>query len=179
MQEGELDEVIIGKEGVKQYEAKARWLVIGRLNTSRLFSSSAMFKTLKSVWNLAHEPKYREAGENLFVFQMFCLEDWKRVVHGGPWLFMRGLGLLIEDYDGRNDPTSVVFDGLYVCARIHKIPDLYRYEEVVDQLARRCSHIHTCTQLYENTHIPYLYEYIQDTEPTQYFEIDEVITVGQ
>lgn len=95
-----------------------------------------MFETLKSVWSLAHEPKYTETGENLFVFQMFCrLRDWKRVVHDDPWLF-KSLELLIEYYDGRNDLASVVVKGLYVWAQIHKIPYLYRHEEVVDQLVR-------------------------------------------
>lgn len=57
-------------------------------------------------------------------------------MHGGPWLF-RGLGVIIEDYDGKTDPESVALDGLYVWAQIHKIPDLYCQGPVVDQLARR------------------------------------------
>lgn len=136
LKDEELDDVIVGEEEVKKLEADARWLAIGKLNTTRTFSSSAMFETMKSIWSLAHVPKYREAGENLFVFQMFCLGDWKKVVHGGPWHF-RGMGLLIEDYDGKTDPCSMVFDGLYVWAQIHGIPDLYRDVSVVDQLARR------------------------------------------
>lgn len=61
-------------------------------------------------------------------------------MHGGPWLF-RGMGMLIEDYDGKKEPTSFDFDGLHVWAQIHNIPELYRKAEVVDQLARRIGRV--------------------------------------
>lgn len=51
------------------------------------------------------------------------------------------MGLLIENYDGKHDATSVVFDVLYVWAQIHNIPDLYRKVEVVDQLAHRVGRV--------------------------------------
>ena len=140
LQDEELDDVIVGEEEVRKFEADACWMAIGKRHTSRPFSSTAMFETLKSVWGLAHVPKFREAGDNLFVFQMDCLGDWKKVVHGGPWLF-KGMALLIEDYDGKAEPTSVVFDGLYVWAQIHSIPELYRKAEVVDQLARHIGRV--------------------------------------
>jgi hypothetical protein len=43
----------------------------------------------------------------------------------------------VEDYDGLGDPAEFVFSGLFVWAQIHGIPELYRKEEVVDDLARR------------------------------------------
>ncbi|XP_020199593.1 uncharacterized protein [Aegilops tauschii subsp. strangulata] len=140
LKDDELDEVTVGEEESRKYEADARWLAIGKVNTTRIFSASSMFETMKSIWGLAQVPKYREAGENLYIFQMFCLGDWKKVVHGGPWLF-RWMGMLIEDYDGKQDPASIVFDGLYVWAQIHNIPELYRKPEVVDQLARRIGRV--------------------------------------
>jgi hypothetical protein len=68
---------------------------------------------MKAVWNLSRDPICREAGENLFVFQMHCLGDWKKVVHQGPWTF-RGWAVLIEDYNGKEDPEKITFGGLYV-----------------------------------------------------------------
>ena len=68
LQDDELDDVVVGAEEVKKFEVDARWLAIGKVNTTRIFSSSAMFETLKSIWGVAHVPKYREAGENLFIF---------------------------------------------------------------------------------------------------------------
>jgi hypothetical protein len=67
---------------------------------------------------------------------MHCLGDWKKVVHQGPWTF-RGWAVLIEDYDGREDPKKIFFGGLFVWAQIHGIPELYRKVHVVDDLARR------------------------------------------
>lgn len=136
LQEDELDDVIGGGEEVQGFEKEARWLAIGRLNTDRSFSHAAMFETLKYIWGLAQTPKYREASKNLFVFQMCCLRDWKKVVHGGPWLF-RGYGLIMEDYDGRTDPSTITVDDLYIWAQIHKVPDPYRHESMVYQLTRR------------------------------------------
>lgn len=136
----ELDAVVIGKAEAKKFESEAGWMAIARVNTDRPFSSTAFFDNMKFIWGLAQTPKFREAGENLFIFQLFCLGDWRKVVHGGPWLF-RGLGVIIEDYDGKTDPEKVELDGLYVWAQIHKVPDVYRQEPVVDQLARRIGRV--------------------------------------
>lgn len=136
IRDDELDAVVVGKEEVKKFEADACWLAIGKLNTDRPFSSDVMFETLKFAWGQAQTQKYREAGENLFIFQMFRLGDWKKVVHGIPWNF-RGFGLIVEECDGHTDPASVTLDGFYVWARIHKVSDIYLHEPIVDQLARR------------------------------------------
>jgi hypothetical protein len=44
---------------------------------------------------------------------------------------------LIEDYDGKEDPEKMSFNGLHIWAQIHGIPELYRKMEVIDDLARR------------------------------------------
>lgn len=67
---------------------------------------------------------------------MFCLGDWKKVVHGGPRIFWC-FGLILEDYDGRIDPASITLDGFSVWAQIHKVPNLYHKEAIVDQVGRR------------------------------------------
>jgi hypothetical protein len=91
---------------------------------------------MRAIWNLSRDPICREAGKNLFIFQMHCLGDWKKVVHQGPWTF-RGWAVLIEDYDGKEDPEKMSFNGLHIWAQIHGIPELYRKMEVIDDLARR------------------------------------------
>jgi hypothetical protein len=67
---------------------------------------------------------------------MHCLGDWKKVVHQGPWTF-RGWAVLIEDYDGKEDPEKISFGGLFVWEQIHGILELYRKTDVVDDLAHR------------------------------------------
>ncbi|KAM0892958.1 hypothetical protein ACQ4PT_025431 [Festuca glaucescens] len=136
LNEDELDDVVIGVDDAREYQQAARWLAIGKVHTSRSFSAEALFEKMKAVWNLSHDPIFREAGENLFIFQMHCLGDWKKVVHQGPWTF-RGWGVLIEDYDGLSDSEDFVFGGLHVWSQIHGIHELYRKQEVVDDLARR------------------------------------------
>lgn len=37
-----LDDVVVGKEGVKRYKAKDRWLEIGKLNTDRSLSADVV-----------------------------------------------------------------------------------------------------------------------------------------
>lgn len=86
--------------------------------------------------NLAYVLEIREVDDNLFVIQVFCLGDWKRVIHQGLWIF-RGLMVLIEGFDGKRAPEFVKLERVSVWAQIHKIPDLYRKEPIVDQLARR------------------------------------------
>ena len=115
LKDDELDDVTVGEEEVKKYAADARWLAIAKVNTTRTFSSSAMFECMKSIWSLAHVLTYREAGENLFIFKMFCLGDWKKVVHGENWIF-RGYGVIIEDYDGMADPELIALYGMYAWA---------------------------------------------------------------
>ncbi|KAE8790960.1 hypothetical protein D1007_34603 [Hordeum vulgare] len=69
LKDDELDDVIVGNKEVQRLEADARWMAIGKLNTSHPFSSTAMFEIVKAVWGLAQAPKHREAGDNLFVFR--------------------------------------------------------------------------------------------------------------
>ncbi|KAM0914920.1 hypothetical protein ACQ4PT_011190 [Festuca glaucescens] len=80
--------------------------------------------------------EYQQAARWLAIGKMHCQGDWKKVVHQGSWTF-RGWGVLIEDYDGLSDPEQFVFGGLYAWAQVHGIPELYRKQEVVDDLARR------------------------------------------
>ncbi|KAM0907786.1 hypothetical protein ACQ4PT_015917 [Festuca glaucescens] len=136
LREDELEDVMIGADEVTELQKDARWLAIGKVHTSRAFNSDAFIWKMKAIWNLSREPICREAGENLFVIQMHCLGDWKKVVHQGPWTF-RGWAVLIEDYDGKDDPERFVFGGLYVWAQIHGIPEIYRKPWIVDDLARR------------------------------------------
>jgi hypothetical protein len=84
LKEDELDDVVIPVEAVKEFQKDARWLAIGKVHTSRSFSSEALFGKMRAIWNLSRDPICREAGENLFIFQMHCLGDWKKVIHQGP-----------------------------------------------------------------------------------------------
>ncbi|KAM0849618.1 hypothetical protein ACQ4PT_053607 [Festuca glaucescens] len=136
LRDDEKEDVMIAAEQVKEFKKEARWMAIAKVHTTRSFSAEALFGKMKAIWNLSREPNYREAGENLFIFQMHCLGDWKKVVHQGPWTF-RGWAVLIEDYDGCVDPVKVAFGGMYTWAQIHGLPELYRKIPIVDNLSRK------------------------------------------
>ncbi|KAM0852267.1 hypothetical protein ACQ4PT_051867 [Festuca glaucescens] len=131
LREGELDDVFIGEKELEVIKKQSRWLAVARVHTSKPFSTDALFQTLKFVWGLSREPELREVDDNLFTFKFFCLGDWNKVMNQGPWLF-RKLVVVIAEYDGIMKPSEVA-----VWAQIHAIPELYRIQEVVDQLARR------------------------------------------
>jgi hypothetical protein len=84
LRDDELGEVVVGADKAKEYQMAAQWLAVAKVHTTRSFSADALFGKMKAVWNLSRDPICREAGENLFVFQMHCLGDWKKVVHQGP-----------------------------------------------------------------------------------------------
>jgi hypothetical protein len=81
LRDDELEEVVVGAEKAKEYQMAARWLTVAKDHTNRTFSADALFGKMKAIWNLSRDPICREAGENMFVFQMHCLGDWKKVVH--------------------------------------------------------------------------------------------------
>lgn len=140
LKESELDDVIVNEEEISQLEKEKRWLAVAKVNTRKTFSADAFKDTMKFAWRLAYEPDIREADDNLFVIQVFCVADWNRIMHQGPWIF-RGLMVAIEEYDGKGKPEAVPLDRVYVWAQIHDTPDLYRKEPIIDQLARRIGQV--------------------------------------
>ena len=56
-------------------------------------------------------------------------------MHRDLWI-IHGLLVLIEEFDGKRAPEFVKLERVSVWAQIHKIPDLYRKESIVDQSAR-------------------------------------------
>uniref|UniRef100_A0ACD5UQD4 Uncharacterized protein n=1 Tax=Avena sativa TaxID=4498 RepID=A0ACD5UQD4_AVESA len=122
LNEDELDDVVIGAEKAKMYQDAARWLAIGKVLTNRNFSAEALFEKMKGIWNLSREPDCREAGENLFIFQMHCLGDWKKI-HGIPELYRKldvvdDLARKIGKVKEVQLAPKLFFDGNYVRIRV-------------------------------------------------------------
>lgn len=155
LKDSELDDVYVGEEEISELSKAARWLAVARVNTMKPFSADAFKDTMKFAWRLANEPEIREADDNLFVIQVFCLGDWNRIIHQGPWIF-RGLMVIIEEYDGKGKPEMVQLDRTHVWAHIHDLPDLFRSEAIVHQLARRIGRVQSVEmnpkRLFEGNH---------------------------
>lgn len=97
-------------------------------------SKQAFYSTMRFVWSPAKEVAFRVISDNLFVVQANCLGNWKKMTEGGPWNF-RGLGILMDKYDGVSPPEEIVLDSLEVWIQIHRIPGIYRKVELVDKRA--------------------------------------------
>ena len=112
----------IWEEEVDETPVAAKWLAIAKVHTTWGFSPSTLYGDMRSAWNTAKEAKWRKIEDNLFTVQFGCLGDWNKATQQGPWLF-RNQALLIQEYDGFTNPTSVVLDKLDVWARVLKLPD--------------------------------------------------------
>jgi hypothetical protein len=78
LNDDEPDDVVISIDEAREYQQAARWLAIGNVHTNRSFSADALFEKMKVVWNFSRDPIFCEAGENIFIFQMHFLGDWKK-----------------------------------------------------------------------------------------------------
>ncbi|KAE8819111.1 hypothetical protein D1007_03096 [Hordeum vulgare] len=109
LKESELDAVMVGEDEIAQFTQENRWLAVAKVNTTNTFSAESFKTTMKFIWRLAQEPSIREADDNLFIVQVFCVGDWNRVMHQGPWIF-RGLMVVLEEYDGKGKPHAVALE---------------------------------------------------------------------
>uniref|UniRef100_A0ACD5T9A8 Uncharacterized protein n=1 Tax=Avena sativa TaxID=4498 RepID=A0ACD5T9A8_AVESA len=136
LKKGEKKGVKIGGERIANLKEEVKWLALGRVHTRKTFSAGSLFETMHHAWGLAKEIKPRILEENLFLFQAACLGDWKRIMEEGPWLF-RDQGLVLGEYDGFSPVNSIPLNLLHVWIRIPKIPDLFKKEDVVRDLASK------------------------------------------
>jgi hypothetical protein len=72
----------------------------------------------------------------MFTIQCSCLGDWLKVTKGGPWLFRQN-AVTIQEYDGLSDPAEINMNLLAVWVQIHKLPDGYRGDSLVRNLAAK------------------------------------------
>ncbi|XBI82374.1 hypothetical protein VPH35_091074 [Triticum aestivum] len=136
LKDSELDDVVLPKDDFAALKEEARWMALVKVHTRRTYSRKSFYSTMDVAWNFAREWMIRPVGGDLYVLQVSCLGDWKRLTEESPWMF-RDMGLIIEPYDGIADPTSVVLDRLAVWVQIHNIPPLFRKKELVEDLAAR------------------------------------------
>lgn len=73
--------------------------------------------------------------ENLFTVQFRCLGDWNKDMNLGSWLF-RYQGVIMGEYDGYENPRSVVLNKLAVWARVLRLPDNYLHEPIIKGMCR-------------------------------------------
>jgi hypothetical protein len=64
------------------------------------------------------------------------LGDWLKLTKGVPWLFRQNAVSIVE-YDGLPAPETIDLNHLAVWVQIHKLPDGYRGESLVKNLAEQ------------------------------------------
>ena len=90
---------------------------------------------MRSFWNPARDVVWRRVDDHLFTMQFHCLAEWNKATKKGPWLF-RNQALVIEEYDGFQNPKSMKLDIIAVWAQIHKLPDIFLLEPIIKGMAR-------------------------------------------
>ena len=139
LSEEERDGVVLAKVDRENLPA-VKWMAVAKLLTSKDFSVTSLMSTMRAAWNPAREVSFRSIGKNLFVIQAFCLGDWKRIMEEGPWIF-RGYALMMEEFDGSTTIPKETPNRVRTWIQIHKIPHLYRTEEIVKQLAAKVGEV--------------------------------------
>ncbi|TVU44581.1 hypothetical protein EJB05_04026, partial [Eragrostis curvula] len=84
--------------------------------------------TMRSAWNLAQDFTFCFIGKNLFVIQVFCLGDWKRIIEGG-------CALMMEEFEGSTTMPAVLPHKVPAWVQMHRVPHLYRTEDIMKLLA--------------------------------------------
>jgi hypothetical protein len=92
------------------------------------------------AWGLAKKWTIRLVEDNLFILQVSCLGDWNCVMNEGPWIF-RQQGVMLEKYDGIEDPKSVALNRIHAWVQVRGIPPLFHKDELVRDMAARIGEV--------------------------------------
>lgn len=131
----EEEESFVWEEEIVELPEVAKWLAIMQVHTTRGFSPTALYSDIRSAWNPAKEVIWRNIDDNLFTIQFRCLADWNNAMNMGPWLFQKE-AVVMEEYDGFENPRSIVLDKLAVWARVLRLLDSYLHEVVISGMCR-------------------------------------------
>ncbi|CAB4261607.1 unnamed protein product [Prunus armeniaca] len=100
---------VVGLEDLGNLKAE-RFLLVGKLLTSKAFHKEALFGTLKRIWHTREEFTAVPLNDpKRFLFSFKSDFDRKKVMRGSLWTFDRAL-LLLTSTDGEVDPMSVSVD---------------------------------------------------------------------
>jgi hypothetical protein len=135
------DDGFVWEDEAPDPTAKAKWLAVAKVHTSRGFSSSALYADMRSAWNPAKEVVWRKIDDNLFTVQFGCLGDWEKAMYMGPWLFRNNYALMMEKYDGFQNPRSIALNKVAVWTRVMQLPDNYLKEPVIRGMCRKVGEV--------------------------------------
>lgn len=126
---------VVWEEEIVEPPAVIKWLAIARVHTTRGFSPTTLYSDMRSAWNPTREVVWRRVQENLFDVQFGCLAGWNKAMTMAPWLF-RYQVVILEEYDGFEDPRSVVLNQIAVWASVLRLPDNLLHDVVIRGMCR-------------------------------------------
>jgi hypothetical protein len=108
------EEGFVWEDEAPDPQAKAKWLAVAKVHTTRGFSPSALYADMRSAWSPAKEVIWRKLEDNLFSVQFGCLADWDKAMNMGPWSFRNNFALIMEEYDGFQNHRTIVLNKIAV-----------------------------------------------------------------
>jgi hypothetical protein len=99
----------------------ARWVVIARVCTNKLFRQNSFIPAMNIMWKPAKNMTFR-AIEKPFYVKFQCVGDWQRAMEEGPWLFC-DWPVLLKEYDGFSKIDMGDMNSIEVFVRAMKVPD--------------------------------------------------------
>jgi hypothetical protein len=123
------DEPEAPKEGLK-------WLALAKVHTSNFFSPLTFEQHMRTAWSPAKAINFTPLENNLFIVQCFCLGDWLKVEHGGPWLFRQN-DVITEPYDRLAPVDSIELHSIVVWIQIHKLSVGYRSSALIANMTKK------------------------------------------
>ena len=73
---------------------RASLALVGKVMFDKPYRVSALFAFLRQVWKVRKAFGIREIGDNLYVFQLYMVENKVRALQEGPWIFDKQIILL-------------------------------------------------------------------------------------
>lgn len=98
-----------------------KFLVVASLLSMRPYNFKALGRTMATVWRPTKGMEYKKLGNNIMLFEFQSRRDQDRVLNGSPWSFNKNL-LIIQVYDRKQRPSSLVFSKTLIWIQVQDLP---------------------------------------------------------
>jgi hypothetical protein len=96
------------------------WALVGKVMAPNTLHVQTITAVLRPAWGNPKGMKVRPLGPNLFLAEFSSEADRLQVLKGGPWTLSKH-AILLKKFDSNIEPTDVIFDQLYIWARIMRL----------------------------------------------------------
>ncbi|KAM0902362.1 hypothetical protein ACQ4PT_019392 [Festuca glaucescens] len=93
------------------------WALIGKVMSPNTLHVQTIMSVVRPAWGNPKGMKIRPMGPNIFLAEFSLEADILHVLKGGPWMLNKH-AILLKLFDHKIKPMDVVFDQLFIWARI-------------------------------------------------------------